>query len=323
MSAVVALTVALVAAALGGPHLVRRAAPALVRVPLLAATALTAGIVAWLAALLAVGPMLAGLLSGPAVLSGTAGEVCQRCLDVASPYDGVLRITPVPVVLLLVVPAAVAALLATTLGREIRRRRRASRRTSDELRRVTVPRTLHGYRVLTVPDAPPYAFTLPGRHGGIVVSTGALRALDDRELAAVLTHEHAHLRQHHHLVSLLATALAVHLRWIPLVRAVTDAVPTYLEIAADDVARRRVGTAALAGALLALGDPVHPVALTAAGAGALHATGPDRVRQLVARAEGRTGAAPALAIGVHLGVLGAVASAVHLLFAGAVLSGCA
>ncbi|MEG3616722.1 M56 family metallopeptidase [Isoptericola haloaureus] len=323
MTAAVAVLVGLgiALAALGGPWLVRRAAPALVRAPLVAAVALTGGVVLWLAALLAVGPMLAWTLSGPAVLPGAAGAVCQRCLDAADPFAGSPVDTAVPVVLLLAGPALVAAVLAAVLGRELWHRRRETARTAAALRAVGVPRVVAGHRVLVVPDDAPAAFALPARHGGVVVSTGALASLDDAGLAAVLAHEEAHLRQRHHLVAALTAALATHLRWVPVVAAVADAVPTYLEIAADDAARRRVGTTALAGALLTLGAAER--SRVPAAAGALHAAGPDRIRHLVAPGAGRAGTWPAVAVGAHLGVLAAVSLAVHVPYVGAVLSGCA
>ncbi|MDO8145435.1 M56 family metallopeptidase [Isoptericola sp. 178] len=310
----------IVLAALSGPWLVRRAAPALVRAPLTAAVVLTGGVLLWLAAVLAVGPMLAWTLSGPAVLPGAAGDVCRRCLAAADPFAGTPLDTAVPVVLLLAVPAVVAGVLATVLGRDLLRRRRETARTAAVLRSTGAPRVVGGHRVLVVPDDAAAAFALPARHGGVVVTTGALEALEDTGLAAVLAHEDAHLRQRHHLVAAVVEALATHLRWIPVVAAVADAVPTYLEIAADDVARHRVGTTALAGALLTLGDAPDraPVAV-----GALHAGGPDRIRHLVAPGTASAGTWPAVAVGAHLGVLAAVALAVHVPYAGALLSGCA
>lgn len=41
----------------------------------------------------------------------------------------------------------------------------------------------------------------------IVLTTDALRCLDDAELEAVLAHERAHLRQGHHLVLAFAAAI--------------------------------------------------------------------------------------------------------------------
>src|SRR5699024_3740318 len=127
--------------------------------------------------------------------------------------------------------------------------------------RATAAR-LHGHTVLLIDDPAPQAFTLPARRGGIVMSSVTLRVLEPQELRAILEHEAAHLRQHHHLLLSLASAVGSALRWVPLIDAALAALPHYLEIAADDAARRRCGTAALAGALLRLGEPVAPAHLT-------------------------------------------------------------
>src|SRR5699024_12245780 len=58
----------LVALALIAPWLLRQASPALVRVPRLAVVVLGAGVVGWLGALLALGPVLAWARRGPALL---------------------------------------------------------------------------------------------------------------------------------------------------------------------------------------------------------------------------------------------------------------
>ncbi|UUZ43529.1 hypothetical protein LP422_10915 [Janibacter limosus] len=50
----------------------------------------------------------------------------------------------------------------------------------------------------------------------------------------MLAHEHAHLHQRHHLITALVDSIAAYLRWVPLIRAVADALPHYPEIAADD-----------------------------------------------------------------------------------------
>lgn len=168
-----------------------------------------------------------------------------------------------------------------------------------------------------------FALTLPGRHGGIVLSTSTLRALGRDELAAVLAHEQAHLRQRHHLISAAVDSLAVCLRWVPVVRAAAAALPHYLEIAADNEARRHAGTPALVSALLKLGERTAPAAAAQhAGAVMLHAAGPERVLQLVRPPVGLAGAAPATMIGASLLALALASAAVHLPYASAALAGC-
>ena len=60
------------------------------------------------------------------------------------------------------------------------------------------------------------AYCVPGLRSRIVISAGALALLDQAELAAVLAHERAHMRERHDLVLLPFTALG---RAFPLVAA--------------------------------------------------------------------------------------------------------
>ena len=104
----------------------------------------------------------------------------------------------------------------------------------------------------------------------MVVTSGARRALTERELRAVLAHERSHLAERHHLPIGLAGALA---RALPRLRLFGDcAVHTarLLEMRADDVAARAHGPLPVATALAALSTRAAPAgALGAAGATAL------------------------------------------------------
>jgi Zn-dependent protease with chaperone function len=82
------------------------------------------------------------------------------------------------------------------------------------------------------------AYCLPGLRSRIVVSVGTLELLGRRELAAVLAHERAHLRERHDLVLLPFTALR---RAFPRSATCTDAlraVALLIEMLADDRALR-------------------------------------------------------------------------------------
>ena len=57
------------------------------------------------------------------------------------------------------------------------------------------------------------AYCLPGLRSAIVISAGTLDLLDADELAAVLAHERAHLRERHDLVLLPFLALLRAFRW--------------------------------------------------------------------------------------------------------------
>lgn len=319
----VVLCIGLVALAVVGPWLLRRAAPALVRVPRLAVVVIGGGILVWLATLLAIGPVLAWAGSGPALLPERAAEVCQRCLAAANPFSANTTDTVIPAVLLLALPAALTLALGARIIGQMTRRARRSRQAARALLHGASRDRLHGHDVSLVDAEHPFALTFPARHGGIVLSAGAVRALDADELAAVLAHENAHLRQHHHLISATVDSIATYLRWVPLVAAAADALPHYLEIAADDQARREAGTPALVGALVKLGERTHPAMPHHACPAALHAAGPERIRQLVRPSAGLAGAVPAVAITAYLVGLAVVSAAVHLPYASAALTGCA
>ncbi len=135
----------------------------------------------------------------------------------------------------------------------------------------------------------------------------------------MLAHEQAHLSQRHHLVTWIVTAIARWFRWVPLIAAIEDALPHYLEIAADDEARRQAGTSALVGALLKLGDGIRT---EQSRAGALHANGPHRIRQLVQPTTGSVGVLPTAVATVCTAGLAVASAAAHLPYVLSALNGC-
>jgi Zn-dependent protease with chaperone function len=146
---------------------------------------------------------------------------------------------------------------------------------------------------LVLPCAEPAAFSLPGLRSRIVVSTGAIDALQRDELAAVLAHERAHVHARHDLVLLPFRAATT---TIPRSRALArmrDEVATLVEIAADDRARRETEPEALARALCRLAV-AHPPAELAASA-------PAPTSERVARALAARRRAPAVAFASILG----------------------
>lgn len=320
----VLLIMGLVGSALAGPRVLRDAAPLLMRLPRVAAGLLAGGVATWVITLLAVGPVLTWMLSGPALLPERASAVCQQCLAAANPFDARTFDAGFPVAVLLVLTAAAVALHLLSISVESLRRRRCTTETALRYRHVAQSRRLHGYHVLLVDDRHPFALSLPRRHGGMVVSTGAVYLLSDGELAAVLAHEHAHLQQRHHLIAAVVGGFTTRLRWIPLLAAAEDALGHYLEIAADDHARQVAGTPALASALFMLGQASRrteqqcPVA-----AGALHALGPDRIGHLVQPGRGTAGVVAAAASATCLAALIFLSASVHVPYVVAALSGCA
>jgi Zn-dependent protease with chaperone function len=159
-------------------------------------------------------------------------------------------------------------------------------------------------RILDV--AQPLAYCLPGVRSRVVVSEGALNALADNEMAAILTHERAHLRARHDLVLEMFTA--VHAAFPRFVRSAhaLHAVRLLIELLADDAAVRAAGPTPLARALVACASGRTP-------SGALAAGGPTtvlRVRRLSGRPNSRVLAATAYLAAAAVLVVPTVALAV-------------
>ncbi|MEW9554473.1 M56 family metallopeptidase [Nonomuraea sp. NPDC050783] len=108
-----------------------------------------------------------------------------------------------------------------------------------------------GVRVLDHPGAA--AYCVPGLRSQVVVSEGARKLLSQDELAAVLAHEAAHVRERHDLVLLPFAALRRALPWSRVVADAQAQVELLIEMAADDRARRYCSPRRLATALLRFG----------------------------------------------------------------------
>ena len=161
-----------------------------------------------------------------------------------------------------------------------------------------------GLRILDVKQ--PLAYCLPGVRSRVVVSEGTLKTLSDSEIAAILTHERAHLRARHDLVLEMFTA--VHAAFPRFVRSANalNAVRLLIELLADDAAVRAAGPTPLARALVACAAGRTP-------SGALAAGGPStvlRVRRLGGRPNSRALAACAYLAAAAVLVLPTVALAV-------------
>ncbi|HZU49590.1 MAG TPA: M56 family metallopeptidase, partial [Mycobacterium sp.] len=159
-------------------------------------------------------------------------------------------------------------------------------------------------RILGV--AQPLAYCLPGVRSRVVLSEGALTALSDAEVAAILSHERAHLRARHDLV--LEGFTAVHAAFPRLVRSAgaLDAVQLLVELLADDAAVRAAGRAPLARALVACASGRTPSAALAAGGRSTLV----RVRRLSGRGNSRMLAAAVYAAAAAVLVVPTVALAI-------------
>lgn len=123
----------------------------------------------------------------------------------------------------------------------------------------------------------PVAYCLPGLNSNrVVLSEGTYSRLGEDQVAAVIAHEHAHLRNRHDLVleafSVLHRAFP---RWVSSAAALAE-VRLLVEVLADRTAARANGATPLARALVTLAEQRTPEA--ALGAAGQHLT--ERVRLL-------------------------------------------
>jgi Zn-dependent protease with chaperone function len=144
-----------------------------------------------------------------------------------------------------------------------RRQRRQLARQAPELHpelRSAAGRSEH---LVVLESEEPRAYSLPGPVPRMVVTTGALQRLSDRELAALLAHEQGHVRARHHWLLSAAEALAAGFPAIRLFGQFRDQVGQLVELSADDSAARRHGRLATAIALVELNPEsacTHPLA---------------------------------------------------------------
>lgn len=106
--------------------------------------------------------------------------------------------------------------------------------------------------VAVVADPAPLALSVPGCSPGVVVSSRLRDELTAGQLLAVVAHERAHLERHHARLVQVARVQAACLPGFFPARAFERAVLLLVELDADDVAARRHGADAVAGALTTL-----------------------------------------------------------------------
>ncbi len=228
---------------------------------------------------LTVSVVLSGVLAGLAMVvplwqvSGTLANLLQACVlalraQYAVPGGVVLALTGA--VLAAGVIARTGFCLLTSLVHAAWERRRHRRALAIVGR--------HDARLgATIVDHPhPAAYCLPGVRRRVVLTTGALAALQERQLRAVLAHELAHVRGRHHLVLALAEALERAFPRVPAFRHGLTEVTRLIELLADDAASRASSRLTVAEALVALAEARTPAAALGAGGAAA-----ARVRRLL------------------------------------------
>ena len=144
------------------------------------------------------------------------------------------------------------------------------------------------------------AYCLPGLRSRIVVSVGALDLLRPAELAAVLAHERAHLRERHDLVVLPFTALRRAFGWSQVCADAHNSVALLIEMLADDRALRARPARALAGALARFGTAG---CAESAPAGALAVSDTTNEGDMAARVTRIMTPVPPIALAVRVAVV--------------------
>jgi Zn-dependent protease with chaperone function len=277
------------------------------------------GIAAWLTACVSV--LGCAVATAAILLVETAGhwndpdDVLMSCLErlqaMMLGHAGVVPqlVATTAVALALAGLIAVCGRIARTLGRM----RASTFAHADAVRMVGRPT---GDDVVILDASAAAAYCVAGRPSAIVVTTGALAALEADQLAAVVAHERAHLAGHHaHLVAAVR-GLAAALPRVGLFTAAATHVCALLEMCADDAAARRHGPQPLLAGLLALtGAPAPSPGLAAASVAVL-----VRARRLSEPHRGPARARARLRLAATLAVLAATPVGIGALAVGGALA---
>jgi Zn-dependent protease with chaperone function len=179
----------------------------------------------------------------------------------------------------LTLAGAVAARTALTALTHLRAAGRQALRHAQTARLVGQPEPALGAVLVDHPQ--PHAYCVAGRHPTVILTTGALQALDPAQLDAVLAHERAHLAGRHHRLIALARIGRQVLPFLPLMRDADAQVARLAEMHADDAATRARDPEPLATALVILAAAGSPApALAAAATDAV-----QRIHRLLGPAE--------------------------------------
>jgi Zn-dependent protease with chaperone function len=166
----------------------------------------------------------------------------------------------------LAMAAVLAARILVAAGRQVRADGRESLQHAQTARLVGRPAPDLGALVVEHPQ--PAAYCVAGRFPTVIVTTGAMAALNGRELDAVLEHERAHLAGRHHAMKAAARVGRQVLPFLPLHRDAEVQVTRLVELHADDTAIRGADPGALATALVTLATPTDSTPEPALAAGA-------------------------------------------------------
>ena len=164
----------------------------------------------------------------------------------------------------LTLAGAVLARTALTAVAHFRAAGRQALRHAQTARLVGQPEPTLG--AVLVEHAQPAAYCVAGRQPTVILTTGAVQALDPGQLDAVLAHERAHLTGRHHRLLAMARIGREVLPFLPLMRDAEEQVARLVELHADDAATRARDPRLLATALVVLATAASPASTLAAGA---------------------------------------------------------
>jgi len=251
----------------GGPPILRRLT-SLGHTPLL-------GVAAWLTAMASV--LVSWVVATTSAIVDVAhhrvhpGAAIAACLTTLRGLAAGNAGTALQIGLFAVISVGAAA-IAASAWRLLRTLVRMRSRTYRHARAVhVVGRRVDGLDAVVIDSAEPAAYCVPGRPHAVVVTSAALAALSERELAAILAHERAHIRGRHPQIVAVVRGLAATFPKLSLMAQGAQHISRLLEMHADDAAAEQHGRASLLGGLLALTGsmPVTSGALGATGVAVL------------------------------------------------------
>ncbi|MFE9748302.1 M56 family metallopeptidase [Saccharothrix saharensis] len=133
------------------------------------------------------------------------------------------------------------------------------------LLRIAAHKQLGPIPVLWLDHDQPLAYSVAGKPLFAVATSGLTEHLSGPRVGAVLAHEQAHVRGHHHALVRFTEATAWALSFVPLMRQAPDAMRVLVEMATDRAAATRHGADTVRLALLKVEPAMRPPALAAAG----------------------------------------------------------
>jgi Zn-dependent protease with chaperone function len=179
----------------------------------------------------------------------------------------------------LILAGAVVARTALTAVTHLRAAGQQALRHAQTARLAGRPEPALGAVLLEHPQ--PAAYCVAGRDPTVILTTGAVAALDPAQLDAVLAHERAHLAGRHHAFLAMARIGRQVLPFVPLMQDADVQVARLVELHADDTATRASDPRSLATALVVLATTASPApALAAAATDAV-----QRIHRLLGPAE--------------------------------------